>query len=80
MLIAPVSQIVSIGTQLTEGMAGLERTTDILEENPEDADPQPHRRHRERCAAKWCFDNVDFAYTEGKQVLHDVSFLAQPGA
>ena len=47
MLIAPVSQIVSIGTQLTEGMAGLERTTDILAENPEDQDPQAHRLHRE---------------------------------
>ena len=25
------------------------------------------------------FDNVDFSYAEGKQVLHDVSFRAQPG-
>ncbi len=40
MLVAPVSQIVSIGTQLTEGMAGLERTTDLLSEKPEDADPK----------------------------------------
>ncbi len=40
MLVAPVSQIVSIGTQLTEGMAGLERTSDILAEKPEDADPR----------------------------------------
>ena len=36
LLVAPVYQIVSIGTQLTEGMAGLERTRDILEEKPEE--------------------------------------------
>src|SRR5579862_9424845 len=36
MLIAPISQIVSIGTQMTEGMAGLERTRDILNEKLED--------------------------------------------
>ena len=26
------------------------------------------------------FDNVDFSYAEGKQVLYDVSFRAQPGS
>ncbi len=39
LLVAPVFQIVSIGTQLTEGMAGLERTSEILSEKPEDVDP-----------------------------------------
>ncbi len=78
LLIAPVSQIVSIGTQLTEGMAGLERTRDILNENREDADPQ-------RTVAigtvrgEVAFENVSFAYSEGKPVLHEVSFLANTG-
>ena len=40
MLVAPVSQIVTIGTQFTEGMAGLERTSEILDEKPEDDDPR----------------------------------------
>ncbi len=35
-----MSQIVSIGTQLTEGMAGLERTSDILAEKPRTHDPR----------------------------------------
>ena len=34
LLVAPIFQIVSIGTQLTEGMAGLERTSEILGEKP----------------------------------------------
>ena len=78
MLVAPVSQIVSIGTQLTEGMAGLERTGDILAENPEDQDPR-RTVSIGKIQGEVVFDNVDFSYAEGKQVLYDVSFRAQPG-
>ena len=39
-MVAPIAQLVSIGTQLTEAMAGLDRTTEILEVNgEEDAEP-----------------------------------------
>ncbi|HLP99683.1 MAG TPA: ABC transporter ATP-binding protein, partial [Candidatus Limnocylindria bacterium] len=38
-LIAPVFQIVGIGTQITEALTGLERTREILNENPEDEAP-----------------------------------------
>jgi subfamily B ATP-binding cassette protein MsbA len=78
MLIAPVAQIVSIGTQLTEGMAGLERTTDILAERPEDQDPK-RMVSIGKIEGEVAFENVDFAYAEGKPVLHEVSFRARPG-
>src|SRR5262245_29126178 len=39
-LIAPIMQIVQIGTQLTEALAGLERTHEILKEPAEDRDPR----------------------------------------
>ena len=39
-LVAPIMQIVQIGTQLTEALAGLERTHEILSERPEDQDPK----------------------------------------
>src|SRR6202034_4791687 len=39
LLIAPVFQIVGIGPQITEALAGLERTREVLNENPEDEDP-----------------------------------------
>ena len=39
-LVAPIIQIVNIGTQLTEALAGLERTQEILTERPEDRDPK----------------------------------------
>src|SRR6202171_3923551 len=39
-LVAPVFQVVGIGTQLTEAIAGLERTREVLNELPEDEDPR----------------------------------------
>src|SRR5438445_10034553 len=43
-LVAPVFQIVAIGTQITEAITGLERTREILNEKLEDADPHRTRR------------------------------------
>jgi ABC-type multidrug transport system fused ATPase/permease subunit len=79
LLIAPVAQIVSIGTQLTEGMAGLERTSDILAEKPEDQDPK-RSVSIGKIVGEIAFEDVDFAYAEGKAVLHGVSFQARPGS
>jgi len=39
LLVAPVFQIVAIGTQITEAITGLERTREILNEKPEDDEP-----------------------------------------
>jgi subfamily B ATP-binding cassette protein MsbA len=77
-LVAPVFQIVGIGTQLTEAVAGLERTREVLNERPEDADPRrtallPPLR------GEVAFENVSFAYEAGKPVLHGISFEASPG-
>ena len=77
-MIAPVVQIVNIGTQISEALAGLERTRQILGERPEDEDPLrvselPDIRGHVR------FENVSFSYDPDKPVLHDVSFDASPG-
>jgi len=77
-MIAPVFQIVGIGTQLTEAVAGLERTREVLDERPEDQDPRRTVTLPD-IAGQLAFENVSFSYEEGKPVLHDVSFLAQPG-
>ena len=76
-MIAPVVQIVSIGTQISEAFAGIERTRDILRERPEDEDPL--RTHdMPPIEGLVQFDHVDFSYEPGKPVLHDVSFDARP--
>ena len=77
-LIAPMIQVVAIGTQLTEALAGLDRTHEVLSERPEDADPRRVVRLPE-INGRVEFDNVTFAYESGKDVLHEVSFEAQPG-
>jgi ABC-type multidrug transport system fused ATPase/permease subunit len=77
-MIAPVFQMVNIGTQLTEAFAGLDRTNEImseLEENqaPARTEKMPPIKGQVR------FDDVEFAYDPEKQVLHGISFLAEPG-
>jgi len=78
LMIAPVFQIVNIGTQLTEAFAGLDRTNEIMSELEENKSPErtvkmPPIQGRVR------FDDVEFAYEADKPVLHGISFLAQPG-
>lgn len=77
-LVAPVFQIVGIGTQLTEAFAGLERTREVLSESREDLDPK-RQRAIGPLQGHVRFEKVDFSYEEGKPVLHEVSFDAQPG-
>lgn len=77
-LVAPAFQIVAIGTQITEALAGLERTREILGERPEDEDPA--RTHAlATLRGEISFEAVSFAYDPSKPVLHDVSFVAPPG-
>jgi ABC-type multidrug transport system fused ATPase/permease subunit len=77
-LVAPMIQIVAIGTQLTEAIAGLDRTQEILRERPEDRDP---RRTETLVDIDGTveFEHVDFSYDGKTEVLHDVSFRAQRG-
>jgi len=77
-LVAPLFQIVSIGTQLTEAMAGLERTRELLRERPEDEDPR-RTVALPRVEGHVAFEDVRFSYTEGKEVLHGVTFDVAPG-
>jgi ABC-type multidrug transport system fused ATPase/permease subunit len=78
MLIAPVAQIASIGPQMSEAMAGLERTREVLNEQVEEQDPRRTIR-LDRIDGHVVFENVDFAYETGKQVLHGTSFESAPG-
>lgn len=77
-LIAPMFQIVNIGTQLTEALAGLERTREVLRERPEDEDPR-RTISLPPINGQVIFDQVNFAYDPGKPVLYDISFRSEPG-
>jgi subfamily B ATP-binding cassette protein MsbA len=77
-LIAPILQIVAIGTQITEALAGLERTREILNESPED-ELSSRKITLDDIVGEVKFEDVEFAYEANKQVLHGVSFDSQPG-
>ncbi|MGA9814989.1 MAG: ABC transporter ATP-binding protein [Terriglobales bacterium] len=77
-LVAPIVQIVNIGTQITEALAGLERTQEILRERPEDQDPK-RTVTLDDIFGKVEFDHVSFSYDGSRTVLHDVDFQAEPG-
>jgi subfamily B ATP-binding cassette protein MsbA len=78
-LVGPVFQVVGIGTQLTEALAGLERSRELLAEPREDADPR-RRLEIGEPRGEVVFEHVDFAYEAGHPVLRDVSFHARPGS
>jgi ATP-binding cassette, subfamily B, putative efflux pump len=75
---APLVSIASIGTQITEAFAGLDRIREILNmitELDEDRTKQPVRR----LAGDVTFEKVWFEYNPGQPVLRGVSFHAAPG-
>jgi subfamily B ATP-binding cassette protein MsbA len=77
-MIAPVFQVVNIGTQLTEALAGLDRTLEILGEMDEFSDPKRTVKLGE-IRGDVEFDDVRFSYETDKPVLHGISFHARPG-
>ncbi|WP_047487670.1 ABC transporter ATP-binding protein [Terriglobus sp. TAA 43] len=78
-MIAPLMSMVNIGTQLTEALAGLDRTAEIMNEHDEDAAP---RRSVELATITGdvIFQDVHFEYEPGKEVLHGITFEAEPGS
>ncbi len=77
-MVAPIMQLVSIGTQLTEAMAGLDRTNEIMNEGEEDSEPR-RAVSLETLRGRVEFQDVEFEYEPGKPVLHGISFESEPG-
>jgi subfamily B ATP-binding cassette protein MsbA len=75
---APIVQLVNIGTQVTEALAGLDRTTEIMKEQEEDSEPG-RTDSAGHIRGDVAFDKVEFAYELGKPVLHGISFDSKPG-
>jgi ABC-type multidrug transport system fused ATPase/permease subunit len=79
MLAMPVIELTSIGTQITEALAGLDRIREVMSmrtETDEDANRQP----LDRVDGTIDFDDVFFEYETGVPVLKGVSFHAEAGA
>jgi len=78
-LVAPIVQMSNIGSQLTEAMAGLDRTEELMR-MPEENNPEQRTVVLNDITADIIFDKVSFSYEEGKQVLHNISFKAPSGS
>ncbi len=79
LMAAPVIQIASISTQISEAFAGLDRIREIREmatEDEEDAGRAPLTDIQGEVA----FEHVTFGYKADAPVLHDVSFHAPAGS
>jgi len=79
LVVGPVVSIASIGTQISEAFAGLDRIREILDQPDEFAGDEG----RASCPAvrgEIVFEDVSFAYEQGKGVLHGISFRAPAGS
>ena len=78
MLAAPLMELASIGTQITEAFAGLDRIREIRRMATE-TDEDAVREHLGGLHGDVQFDNVSFEYVEGTPVLKNVSFASPAG-
>ncbi|MDB4292111.1 ABC transporter ATP-binding protein/permease [Maribacter sp.] len=78
LMIAPIVQMSNIGSQLTEALAGLDRTEELMNMTPE-SDEENRTIVLDDIKGDIVFDDVSFAYEEDKEVLHNISFKAKSG-
>ncbi|HET9441164.1 MAG TPA: ABC transporter ATP-binding protein, partial [Longimicrobiales bacterium] len=77
-MVTPLVQLASVGTQITEALAGLDRVHE-LRSMPTEDDEDEERAAISDVAGEISFDHVEFAYEPGVPVLHDVSFHSPAG-
>ncbi|MFD1315001.1 ABC transporter ATP-binding protein [Namhaeicola litoreus] len=78
-MIAPIVQMSNIGSQLTEAMAGLDRTQELME-MAEEQDPLNRNIVLQEIKGDLKYKDVSFSYEKGKEVLHSISFDAPAGS
>jgi subfamily B ATP-binding cassette protein MsbA len=78
LLAAPVVQIASIGTQISEAFAGLDRIRELMQMATED-EQDATRAPLGDIAGEIAFEDVTFEYNAGVPVLKQVSFRAPAG-
>jgi ABC-type multidrug transport system fused ATPase/permease subunit len=75
----PIVQMSNIGSQLTEAFAGLDRTEEIMNTAIED-DGSVRTIKLDEIKGDIVFNDVSFAYEEGKPVLKNINFTAPVGS
>ena len=78
LMIAPIVQMSNIGSQMTEALAGLDRTEELMN-TPEEAEEGERTIQLDSIYGDMNFINVSFSYEEEKEVLHNISFKVKSG-
>ena len=78
LMVAPIVQMSNIGSQLTEALAGLDRTEELMNQVTE-ADEKERTIKLSSIKGDVDFKDVSFAYEEDKDVIHNISFKAKSG-
>ena len=78
-MVAPIVQMSNIGSQLTEALAGLDRTEELMNMSAEE-DDEERTIVLEKIKGDLIFDDVSFAYEEGKEVLNNINFEVPAGS
>ena len=78
LMIAPIVQMSNVGSQLTEALAGLDRTEELMN-TPEEAEEGQRTLELGTILGNMDFTNVSFSYEEEKEVLHNISFKVKSG-
>jgi subfamily B ATP-binding cassette protein MsbA len=76
---APLIQIASVGTQISEAFAGLDRIRELRDMATEDQEDEARARMLE-ISGRVEFQDVSFSYAPGVPVLKHVSFVADSGS
>jgi len=77
-MIAPIVQMSNIGSQLTEALAGLDRTQELMNQEEED-NPVVRKQFLKNIKGDIKFNSVSFHYEDNKEVLHNITFEAKAG-
>ena len=78
-MIAPNVQMSNIGSQLTDAMAGLDRTQELMK-MAEENDDEKRINFMDQLKGDIKFEDVSFSYEEEKEVLHTINFDAPAGS
>ena len=78
LLAMPVIELTSIGTQVTEALAGLDRIREVMSMTTED-EADAAKQPLPQIEGKIEFENVHFEYDVGVPVLKGISFAAEAG-
>ena len=78
-MVAPIVQMSNIGSQITEALAGLDRTEELMSMEAEHDDPNRIIELKD-LKGELVFSDVSFGYVKNQNVLHNIDFKATCGS